>query len=213
MLRVPNEPLPGQAVTAADIAGMVRYLKQCTPRKSIGQLRRMGSGGFTTRSLARPSAPAVPAVGAAPKPFDLLSALPVDGDLTGASGYKATFQPGDINANLFPVIGSTPMWALVGTTVDGVTTYALPPLTVHKGDTVFLQGTVTAGLLTAVALMSAAVVTAETDSITTNIIGTCDPSTGAWTQIKDGNQKYQAQVQFYSSTGRALTHVWSTTAG
>ena len=207
MLGLNGEVLPGQRITAYDSTALIRYAKSQTPRQGPGEYVRGGSGGVTRwrppasykKRWPLQTSPAL-------KPFDLISLIPVSGS---ATQYHLTLEPGVVNSNLFPKIGGNPMWVMVGTTVAGITTYAFPTITVTKGDTVFLQGTVTAGLLTDVAIMSAATVTAETDSITTFIIGTCDASTGAWTQINDGNLDYQASVQFYSSTGRALTHYWS----
>lgn len=55
MLGVPNEPLPGQGITASDLAQHGRYMKSTMHRGSPGQLVSTGPGGTTQRAISRPS--------------------------------------------------------------------------------------------------------------------------------------------------------------
>jgi hypothetical protein len=92
-----------------------------------------------------------------------------------------------------------------------VTTYEWPTLTVNKGDQVYLQGTVAAGLLTDVNVYSGAPPT-ESDTTTFQILGTCDTHTGAWTQLLQGVPAYQAQSAYFNAGARLVNHLWSWSA-
>ena len=207
MLGLNGEVLPGQRITAYDSTALIRYAKSQTPRQGPGEYVRGGSGGVTRwrppasykKRWPLQTSPAL-------KPFDDISIVPVSGSTTD---FYLTLKPGVINANLVPTIGGTRMWVLVGTTVAGVTTYALPTIRVSLGDTVWIEGTVAAGILTSAIINHGATVTAETDNLTTRSIGTVDPTTGAWTQLVDGNQLYVGSPGFFSAGTRLIEHTWA----
>lgn len=157
----------------------------------------------TTHVIQPPSPPGAVAVA---KPFDKLSLIPVSGSMTE---FSLTLKPGVINANLYPKIGGVRMWVLNTVVVAGVTTHVLPTLTVSKGDTVWIEGTVAAGILTSAIINHGPTVTAETDNLTTRTLGTLDPTTGAWTQAADGNQLYVGEPGFFSAGTRLIDHRWA----
>ena len=164
-----------------------------------------GMSGWTIFGVSTNTAQAASSV-TTYNPYQIISAFPTS---PGAESYNVTFQPGIINGNIFPKIGTNFMWVLVPTTTGGVTTYAYPTVTVNWGDTVYLKGTVTAGVLTDVSINSGATPTTETDSVTTYIIATCDLHTGALIQISKGNLSYVAAAAYFNSGSRLIYHLWT----
>ena len=211
MLQLPREVNPNEPIRASEWNLIVRYLRSITPRSSPDNRVITGPGGTKHQPRMPRSSPSGLVSGVAANPFQVISFSPVDGDTSGASGYTARFQPGMINGNIFPKVSSTYMWQLVATTVGSVTTYAFPTLTVNKGDYIYLQGTVTAGALTDVILTNGSTdpSTLETDSLTTYLIGTCDETTGALTQISTGNRTYVAAASYFSAGSRLIYHQWT----
>jgi hypothetical protein len=140
-------------------------------------------------------------------PYELISQKPVT-----SSSFKLTFEPGIINGNIYPKIGSNYMWQYVSTTSGSVTTYAYPNITANSGDYVYIQATVAAGVITDAIIThgSSDPSTLETDSLSTYIIGTLDASTGTWTQTLQGNLGYQAYAAYFAvdSGTRNVIHVW-----
>jgi hypothetical protein len=165
-------------------------------------------------ALLNGSAPSVTQSVATPKSFQEIGLVPVDGDTTGDSGYTLTLQPGVVNANVSPTVGGTYMWQLIS---NGAMppVYALPTLTVYKGDYVYLGGTVAGGYLTdcIVTAGSTDPSTLETDGYTTKLIGTVDPSTGAWVQAFTGNLLYTASAAYWAAGSRLVIHTWQGTGG
>jgi len=165
---------------------------------------RRGSGkdGYT---LASPAGGPTRPVGssAPPQPFQMLSMVPVGGDITGASGYYLTLQPGSINGNIFPQVGGTYMWQQVGPP------YAYPTLIVHKGDQIYIQGDVAAGVLVDANIYSGSSLPSDNDSTTTFVLGTVGSATGAWTQVWTGDLAYSAAVAYWNGGSNNYIHSWS----
>lgn len=136
-------------------------------------------------------------------PFQVLTSQP-----SGGSSFVVRLQPGSVNGFLFPKILGIPMWQLVPNTVEGITTYAFPTLSVNKGDAIYLSGTVTAGVITILDLISGPAPTTDDDSNTYLILATCDPTTGAIIQVVTGNQVYAAVASYWNAGARLVQHVW-----
>jgi hypothetical protein len=137
MLRTPNEPLPGQPITAADVAALARYIKQSTPRKSVGQLRRMGSGGFTTRSIAKTAPPGIPAASAWTfKLYNTTKTTTGQIQVNGDDGLTPTLNgiPATIGGNTNVKTGSPLAWPQLSITGNGYI-YAFCTLATTSGVT------------------------------------------------------------------------------
>lgn len=145
--------------------------------------------------------------------YSVSSVFPFEVTLTvspsNPSLYMATIYPGVVNGNLFCTINSVPMWQYVS---NGGTppSFALPVLNVSKGNKIFIKGTVTAGIISALEIDANSTLPTETDSITTYTIATVDPITGALTQILKSNLAYAATATIYSPDSRLIAHVWNT---
>ena len=210
MLGLPNEPLPGQHLRASDHAALVRYVRSITPRPGPGRLVNTGSGGSTISGSKFHIPRTLPLAPVNTQPF-FVTAVPVDGDTTGDSGYTATIRPGVINGTIFPKVAGTYIWQLVATTSGDppVTTYAFPTLTIAKGDWIWLQGDVAAGVLTDVNSYNGSTPPSETDNLTVYTVAICDPTTGALTQFLSSNLQYVAEVAYFDAGSRLITHIWS----
>ena len=206
---LPREPKPGQPVRASDITLLIRRVKAVTPVESPDIAIKGGSDGWVPTLKTKPRTPR-PTLSAAADflPFQAISFKPVGGDSSGDSGYNLILQPGVINGNIFPKVNGTPMWQMVETTTGGVTTFAFPALTVNAGEQVYLQGSVSAGVLTEMNIYSDDEPPDEDDNTTIYVIGSCDLNTGGYTNFVSTNLSYTAAAAYFSGGTRLILHSW-----
>jgi hypothetical protein len=108
MLGMPNEPLPGQRLVAADAAAMIRYHKSAVQRSAPGTYSVSGSGGSTRRPITRRPAYQWPMGGGASTfPYQLADVSDTDsGKVTVRYGTHNSFSPTIYGTSLLPPLGT-----------------------------------------------------------------------------------------------------------